>query len=199
MKRVISLMAATTSLALCLCIAGCASGGSATSAASSSGAAESASAASSASAAAVESSTAAAESSADASDVSASSTAASVLENGTYSVAVDTGSSMFHVNEADEGRGMLTVTDEGMTLHMRLVSKKIVNLYMGTPEQAEADEAGALQPSPDKVTYADGYEEEVYGFDVPVPALDEPFTVSILGSKGTWYEHEVTVSDPISE
>ena len=46
---------------------------------------------------------------------------------------------MFHINEADEGKGTLTVTDDGMTVHIRLASKKITELYAGTVEQAKAD------------------------------------------------------------
>lgn len=118
------------------------------------------------------------------------------LPNGEYEVAVSTDSSMFHLNETVDGKGTLTVSDEGATVHMTLVSKRIINLYVGTVEQAEADEAGWLQPTTDTVTYDDGYTEEVYGFDVPVPVLDEPFDVAILGVKGKWYDHTVTVSSP---
>ncbi len=106
---------------------------------------------------------------------------------------------MFHVNEADEGKGVLTVTDDGMTLHIRLASKKIENLYVGTAEQAEADPQGVIQPTTDTVTYSDGMQKEVYGFDIPVPAIDQGFDVSILGTKGKWYTHTVTVSDPVSK
>ena len=106
---------------------------------------------------------------------------------------------MFHINEADEGKGVLTVTDDGMTVHIRLASKKITKLYAGTVEQAKADPGNIIEPTTDTVTYSDGAEEEVYGFDVPVPALDEPFNVAILGSKGNWYDHKVTVSDPVSK
>ena len=38
--------------------------------------------------------------------------------------------------------------------------------------------------------------EEVYGFDVPVPALDEEFDLALIGSKGIWYDHKVSVSNP---
>ncbi len=38
--------------------------------------------------------------------------------------------------------------------------------------------------------------EEVYGFDIPVPALDEEFDVALIGTKGTWYDHKVSVSNP---
>ena len=106
---------------------------------------------------------------------------------------------MFHVNEANDGKGVLTVSDDGMVIHVSLVSKRIVNLYVGTAEQAQADAAGIIEPTTDKVTYSDGAEEEVYGFDIPVPSLDEEFAVAILGEKGSWYDHKVTVSDPVAE
>ena len=106
---------------------------------------------------------------------------------------------MFHINEADEGTGVLTVSDEGMAVHIHLPSKKITKLYAGTVAEAKDDPAGIIEPTTDKVTYSDGAEEEVYGFDVPVPALDEEFNVAILGSKGNWYDHKVIVSNPRSE
>lgn len=121
------------------------------------------------------------------------------LTKGDYEVDVATNSNMFHLNETCDGKGTLSVSDEGMTVHVTLVSKKIVNLYVGTAEQAEADEAGWIQPTTDTVTYDDGYTKEVYGFDIPVPVLDEPFDVAILGSKGKWYDHTVTVSTPVSK
>ena len=133
------------------------------------------------------------------SSASASGASQSGLAKGDYEVAVATDSSMFHLNETCDGMGTLTVSDEGMTVHITLVSKKIVNLYAGKADQAEADEAGWIQPTTDAVTYDDGYKEEVYGFDVPVPVLDEPFDVAILGSKGKWYDHTVTVSTPVSK
>ena len=43
------------------------------------------------------------------------------------------------------------------------------------------------------MTYSDGTSEEVYGYDIPVTALDEDFSLAILGSKGTWYDHTVSV------
>lgn len=117
------------------------------------------------------------------------------LDDGVYTVDVDTGSPMFHVNEAKDGKGELTVKDGQMTLHISLASKRIVNLFLG--DSAEAKESSdLLEPTTDKVTYSDGFEEEVYGFDIPVSALDEEIPVAILGSKGTWYDHYVKVSNP---
>ena len=120
------------------------------------------------------------------------------LAPGEYSATFDTDSSMFHVNEANDGKGVLTVTDEGMSIHVPLVSKKIVKVYAGTASEAEADEAGAIEPTTDSVTYKDGTTEEVFGFDIPVPAIGEEFDVAILGEKGKWYDHKVSVSDPVS-
>ena len=91
------------------------------------------------------------------------------IEDGTYTAEFKTDSTMFHVNEANEGKGTLTVEDGKMTIHISLVSKNIVN----------------------------GTTEEVYGFDVPVPALDEEFDLALIGTKGKWYDHKVSVSNPV--
>ena len=123
-------------------------------------------------------------------------TAAAVLEDGTYTAEFDTDSSMFHVNEACEGKGTLTVKDGVMTIHVSMPSKNIVNLYPGLAEDAQKEGAELLQPTTDTVTYSDGMTEEVNGFDVPVPALDEEFDLALIGTKGTWYDHKVSVSNP---
>lgn len=120
------------------------------------------------------------------------------LEDGIYVVDVDTGSNMFHINEAKEGKGELTVKDGEMTLHITLTSKKIVNLFIGTSEEAEAADPDALLvPTKDEVTYSDGMTDEVYGYDLPCPAIGEPFDVSIIGTHGNWYTHPVTVTNPV--
>ena len=62
-----------------------------------------------------------------------------VLEDGTYSAEFDTDSSMFHVNEANDGKGTLTVKDGKMTIHVSLNSKKIVNLFVGKADDAQKD------------------------------------------------------------
>ena len=123
-------------------------------------------------------------------------TAAAELEDGTYTAEFDTDSSMFHVNEACEGKGTLTVKDGIMTIHVSMPSKNIVNLYPGLAEDAQKEGAELLQPTIDTVTYSDGMTEEVNGFDVPVPALDEEFDLALIGTKGTWYDHKVSVSNP---
>ena len=117
------------------------------------------------------------------------------LEDGVYIVDFNTDSSMFHTNEACEGKGQLTVEDGKMTLHISLVSKNIVNLFPGLAEDAQKDDAELLQPTTDTVTYKDGLSDEVYGFDVPVEALDQDFDLAIIGTKGKWYDHTVSVSN----
>ena len=120
------------------------------------------------------------------------------LADGVYTVDFKTDSSMFKVNESKNGKGVLTVKDGEATLHISLTSKNIVNLYLGTADEAKEDEAGWLQPTVDTVTYSDGLSEEVNGFDVPVPALGEEFDLALIGKKGTWYDHKVRVENPIS-
>ena len=129
----------------------------------------------------------------EAASESAAASSARTLKDGTYTAEFDTDSSMFHVNEANDGKGTLTVEDGQMTLHISLQSKKIVNLYVGMAADAPDHEADWLQPTTDTVTYSDGTSEEVYGFDVPVEALDTDFQLAILGTKGKWYDHTVSV------
>ena len=118
------------------------------------------------------------------------------IPDGTYMADFDTDSSMFHVSEACDGKGILTVKNGEMTIHISLMSKKIVNLYPGLAEDAEKDGAELLMPTEDTVTFSDGVTEVVYGFDVPVPVLEEEFDLALIGTKGTWYDHKVKVSNP---
>ena len=167
MKRVFSCVVAA-SLALSL-LAGCGASSTASSAASGAASSEAAS------------------------SVASSAAETAALPDGVYTADFDTDSSMFHVNEASDGKGTLTVEDGQMTLHISLQSKKIVNLYVGMAADAPDHEADWLQPTTDTVTYSDGTSEEVYGFDVPVEELDTDFQLAILGTKGKWYDHTVSV------
>ena len=167
MKRAFSCIV-TASLVLSL-LAGCGASSTASSVASDAASSEAASAAAS----------------------SAAETAA--LPDGVYTADFETDSSMFHANEACDGKGTLTVENGEMTFHVSLASKKIVNLYPGKAADAEANESDWLQPTTDTVTYSDGTSEEVYGFDIPVSALDTDFDLAILGTKGKWYDHVVSV------
>ena len=119
------------------------------------------------------------------------------LADGVYTVDFKTDSSMFKVNESKNGKGVLTVKDGEATLHISLTSKNIVNLYLGTADEAKEDEAGWLQPTVDTVTYSDGLSEEVNGFDVPVPVIGEEFDLALIGKKGIWYDHKVSVENPV--
>ena len=124
---------------------------------------------------------------------------ADVLEDGTYAADFTTDSSMFHVNEAEDGKGVLTVKDGQMTIHVSLASENILNLFPGSAEDAKKDGAALLQPTKDTVKYSDGTEEVVNGFNVPVPALDEEFPLALIGKKGKWYDHMVKVSNPVKK
>ena len=169
MKRVFSCVVAA-SLALSLLV-GCGASSTASSAASSAASSEAAS------------------------SVASSAAETAALPDGVYTAVFDTDSSMFHANEACNGMGTLTVENGQMTFHVSLASKKIVNLYVGMAADAEAHEGDWLQPTTDTVTYSDGLSDEVYGFDIPVKALDEDFQLAILGSKGKWYDHTVRVAN----
>lgn len=121
------------------------------------------------------------------------------LPDGVYTAEFSTDSSMFHISEACDGKGTLTVKDGIMTIHISLGSKKILNLYPGLAEDAAKEGTVLLEPTTDTVTYSDGMTEEVYGFDVPVPVIGEEFDLALIGTKGKWYDHKVIVSDPVAE
>ena len=123
----------------------------------------------------------------------ASETTAAALPDGVYTADFDTDSGMFHANEACDGKGTLTIENGTMTFHVSLASKKIVNLYVGMAADADANKADWLLPTTDTVTYSDGTSEEVYGYDIPVAAVDEDFQLALLGTKGKWYDHTVSI------
>lgn len=128
---------------------------------------------------------------------SSAATAGNTLKAGTYSAEFNTDSSMFHVNEAMEGKGVLTVDEKGQaTIHIALVSKRITNLFVGTSEDAKKDGAKIIDAQLEEVTYSDGYKQKVNAFDLPVPVIGEEFTVAILGESGNWYDHQVSVNNP---
>ena len=121
------------------------------------------------------------------------------IEDGTYTAEFNTDS------DAYDDKGTLTVKDGKMTIHISLVSKNIVNLFPGTIKDAKKKGAKLLQPTTDTitdengnvVTDIEGKPKEVYGFDVPVPALDKEFDLALIGTKGKWYNHKVSVSNPV--
>jgi hypothetical protein len=120
------------------------------------------------------------------------------IADGMYQADFNTDSSMFHVNETKDGKGVLIVNEGKMTIHVVMPSKNILNLYCGTAEDAQKEGAELLQPLTEEVTYSDGTREEVNTFDIPVPYLDKEFDVALIGEKGKWYDHKVSVSNPVS-
>ena len=90
----------------------------------------------------------------------------------------------------------ISVVEHFFFMRVALASKKITKLFCGKAEDAQKEGAAVLEPTTDTVTYKDGTSDEVYGFDVPVPALGEEFDCALMGTKGTWYDHLVSVSDP---
>ena len=173
MKRVFSCVVAA-SLALSL-LAGCGASSTASSAASGAASSEAAS------------------------SVASSAAETAALPDGVYTADFDTDSSMFHANEACNGKGTLTVENGQMTFHVSLASTHIVNLYLGKAADAAANASDWLQPTTDTVTYSDGTSEEVYGFDIPVSAVDADFDLAILGTKGKWYDHVVSVRNAVQQ
>ena len=173
MKRVFSCVVAA-SLALSLLV-GCGASSTASSAASSAASSEAAS------------------------SVASSAAETAALPDGVYTAEFDTDSSMFHANEACDGKGTLTVENGQMTFHVSLASTHIVNLYLGKAADAAANASDWLQPTTDTVTYSDGTSEEVYGFDIPVSAVDADFDLAILGTKGKWYDHVVSVRNAVQQ
>lgn len=132
--------------------------------------------------------------------VEAAAAPATDLADGVYTATFKTDSGMFKVNEANKDQGILTVENGRMTIHISLTSKSILNLFPGLAEDAKKEGAVLLQPTTDMVDYHDGTApEEVYGFDVPVPAIGEEFDLAIIGKKGVWYDHKVVVLNPVPE
>ncbi len=122
--------------------------------------------------------------------------APAALEDGTYLATFNTDSHMFRLNETCDGKGTLTVKDGVMTIHITLLSKSFQHAYAGPLEDAQKEGAALIEPTLDEVLYPDGLTETVHGFDIPVPALGEDFVISVVGKKGKWYNHTVSVTDP---
>ncbi len=119
--------------------------------------------------------------------------AKNALADGKYVAKFKSDSKMFHVNEAYSDKGILTVKDGKMTMHISLASKNIVNLYKGKAEDAKKDGAKLIKPSTDTIHFEDGINEEVYGFDVSVSKLNKEFDLALIGTRGKWYDHKVKV------
>ena len=138
--------------------------------------------------------------SAEAQDAAASE-APTVLEDGVYTAEFNTDSSMFRVNDTKDGRGILIVTGGRMAIHVLLLSTNIVNLYYGTAEDAQKEGAELLKPSVEYFQHSDGTWDEANSFNIPVPYLDKEYDVALIGTKGKWYDHKVSVTkvSPLGE
>ena len=139
---------------------------------------------------------AASQSTAASSAASVQAQSAPALADGVYQASFSTDSSMFHANEACDGKGVLTVQNGQMSIYVTLAGKGIVNLFPGTAEDAQKPGAEWLQPTLETVHYSNGTTDEANAFLIPVPYLDEEFDVALVGNNGTWYDHKVSVSDP---
>ena len=101
------------------------------------------------------------------------------LQNGTYSITVDSDTSMFKIVDCQ-----LTVADTGMTAVMTLSGTGYAQLFMGTVEQLQ-DEGADKRIDPALV-------DEKHAFTVPVAALDIDIDCAAQGTKsGTWFDHVV--------
>jgi sirohydrochlorin cobaltochelatase len=102
------------------------------------------------------------------------------IQNGTYSVEVDSDTSMFKIVDCK-----LTVEDNSMTAVMTLSGQGYSPLYMGKIEDAQTDEQNQISH-----VLAD----EKYSFTVPVSALDINIDCAGRGVKsGNWYDHVVVL------
>ena len=101
------------------------------------------------------------------------------IQNGTYSIAVDSDTSMFKIVDCQ-----LTVDDSGMTAVMTLSGTGYAKLYMGTVEQS-LDEGADKHIEP-------ALAGEKHSFTVPVAALDVDIDCAALGTRsGNWFDHVV--------
>ena len=122
------------------------------------------------------------------------------LADGVYTATFKTDGSMFKTNETYKNQFTLTVKDGKMTIHVVMASKKIVNLFLGSAEDAKKEGALLLQPTTETVDYHDGTApEEVNAFDIPVPVIGEEFDLALIGTKGKWYDHKVIVLNPVPQ
>jgi len=101
------------------------------------------------------------------------------IKNGSYSIEVDSDTSMFRIEDCQ-----LTVEDNGMTAVITLSGQGYETLYMGTVEQALADS----EDNHHRFTLVG----ERHTFTIPVAALDIAIDCAALGTRsGNWYDHTI--------
>ena len=107
--------------------------------------------------------------------------ATGALEDGTYTIEVESSSSMFNVENA-----VLTVENGSMSAVLTLGGTGYSHLYMGTG--AEAAEA----PEEDWIPFVED-ENGAYTYTIPVEALDQPFDCAAYSiRKEEWYDRQLT-------
>ena len=102
------------------------------------------------------------------------------LKDGTYTIEVDSSSSMFRIVNAE-----LTVKDGEMSAVLTLGGTGYLKLFMGTGEEAVAA---------DESEYADFVEdsEGAYTYEVPVEALNKELECTGFSKrKEKWYDHQI--------
>ena len=103
------------------------------------------------------------------------------LKEGTYSIEVDSSSSMFRIVNAE-----LTVRDGQMTAVLTLGGKGYLKLFMGAGEEAVAADASAC------AEFAED-SEGAYTYEIPVESLDQGLSVAAFSHKRqTWYDRTLT-------
>ena len=101
------------------------------------------------------------------------------IKNGTYSIEVNSSTSMFRIVECQ-----LIVEDSSMSAVMTLSGQGFGKVYMGTGEEALADDDSNF------IGFVD--DGERHSFTVPVEALDRGLECSGLSiKKDQWYDHIV--------
>ena len=105
---------------------------------------------------------------------------ASSLVDGTYSVTVDSSSSMFRVTDCE-----LTVLDGKMTAVMTMSGSGYEKLYLGTGEEA-------AKASEEDYIYGEENADGATIFTVPVEALDQAMDCSAFSKrKEKWYDRQL--------
>lgn len=107
--------------------------------------------------------------------------ASAALEDGTYTIEVESSSSMFNVENA-----VLTVENGSMSAVITLGGTGYSHLYMGTG--AEAAEA----PQEEWIPFVED-ENGAYTYTIPVQALDQPIDCAAYSiRKEEWYDWQLT-------
>ena len=129
-----------------------------------------------------------------ASSAAASETAAAALPDGVYTAEFDTDSGMFHANEACDGKGTLTVEKRHDDLPRQPRFQRRSSTCMSAwPQTPTPTKPTGCCPPPTPSPTPTAPPKEVYGYDIPVAAVDEDFQLALLGTKGKWYDHTVSI------